>query len=208
MAMPPRHGIEWDRQGPSPAEPTGGPYPPKHLGAFFESLPPQTLQFLSHAGEVRITATNLVAGNAIEISRLRVPENYAFVITDVQYYGLVPSRYLNAPMIAIQSEQLVGLIRFDLIVQDRQPMRSTGDYVDPYTLAPETKAEGWPFTELSPTSTRDIFVLYAKSKMNVVAKAWIDVVPRFWLSVLGVRFTGYTLPELMVEAAIKKAANR
>jgi len=206
--LAPRHGIEWDRQGPSKAEPTGGPCPPVHLGAFFEALPPQTLQFLSHSGEVRITAANLIAGNAIEISRLRVPENYAFVITDVQYYGLVPSRYLNAPLIPLLPEQLTGLIRFDLIIQDRQPMRSTGDYVDPYSLAPETISEGWPYTELSPTSSRDVFVLYAKSKMTVVAKAWVDVVPRFWLSVLGVRFTGYTLPELMVEAAIKKAANR
>lgn len=208
METPPRHGSDWGQQGPSLAEPTGGPRPPKHLGAFFESLPPEALQFLSHAGEVRVTSSNLVAGTAIEISRLQVPENHAFVITDVQYYGLVPSRFLNAPLVALEPEQLVGLIRFDLVVQERQPMRSTGDYVNPYLFTPETKAEGWPFTETSPTSTRDVFVLYAKSKMNVVAKAWIDVVPRFWLSMLGVRFTGYTLPVLMVEAAVKRAANR
>jgi len=201
MGIPARHGADWGQQGPSVAEPAGGPKPPKQLGAFFESLPPQALQFLSHSGQVRMTAQNLVAGTSVEISKIRVPENFAFVITDVQYYGLVPSRSLSAPFIPLLSEQLSGLIRFDLVIQDRQAMRSTSDLA-------QTKAEGWSFLETSPTSTRDVFVLYAKSRMSVVAKAWIDVVPVFWLSVLGVRFTGYTLPELMVEAAIKKAANR
>lgn len=201
MGVPSRHGSDWGQQGPSVAEPAGGPAPSKHLGAFFETLPPQALQFLSHTGQVRTTAQNLVAGNSIEISKVRVPENFAWVITDVQYYGLVPSLFPAAPLIPLLPEQLSGLLRFDLVIQDRQAMRSTHDLA-------QTKTEGWSFLETSPTSTRDVFALYAKSKMSVVAKAWVDVVPTFWLSAIGVRLTGYTLPELMIEAAIKKAANR
>jgi hypothetical protein len=203
MGIPPRHGPDWGQQGPSAAEPTGGAR--QGLGAFFAGLPPEALQFLSHTGEIKITGPSLVAGQRIEISRVQVPENFAFVITDVQYYALVPSKYLGGPLIALQPEQLVGLIRFDLIVQDRQPMRSTGEYINPYMAGPRIRAEGWPFVEISPTSTRDNLFLYAKSKMTVAAKAWIDVVPRFWLSMLGVRITGYTLPELVVVEAIKRA---
>lgn len=205
---PPRHGAELDRQRPNVAEPTGGPYPPRQLPAFFENLPPQALQFLAHSGEVAVTNQNLVAGGIIEISQLRVPKNYMFVITDVQYYGLVPSIEPYSPLVPIQKEQLVGLIRFDLTFQDRQPMRTTGDYVNPYVPGPEFIREGWPFVELSPSGCCDNFTLYAKSDMKISAKAHIDVVPNFWLSMLGVRFTGYTLPELMVEENIKRAANR
>jgi hypothetical protein len=206
--QPPRHGFEWGKQGPSLAEPTGGPRPPRQLGQFFESLPPEAVNFLAHSGQVQIDKDNLIAGNTINISELEVPKNYAFVITDVQYYGLVPSTEPYGPFVPLKREQLAGLIRFDLLFQNRQSMRTTGDYVNPYFPAPEIIREGWPFVELSPSQEGENFSLYAKSSVKIKAVAHVDIVPAFWLSILGVRFTGYSLPEIMVEAAIKRAANR
>lgn len=207
-STPPRHGSEWDRQRPNVVEPTGGPCPPRQLGAFFEQLPPEAVDFLTHAGQVQVDGQNLVAGNVIEITRLQVPKNYMFVITDVQFYGLVPSEFPYSPPVPILKEQLTGLIRFNLLFQDRQTMRSSGDYFNPYVPGPKFKREGWPFVELSPSDDCENFSLYAKSDDKVSAVAYVDVVPNFWLSTLGARFTGYALPELMVEAHIKRAANR
>jgi hypothetical protein len=207
-STPPRHGSEWDRQSPSVAEPTGGPKPPRQLGAFFEELPPEAVDFLTHSGEVKVNAQNLVVGNTIEISRIQVPTNYMFVITNVEFYGLVPSKFPYSPLVPVLKEQLVGLIRFNLLFQNRQSMRSTGDYVNPYVVVPEFKREGWPFVELSPSEVCENFSLYAKSDDKITAVAYVDVIPNFWLSILGVRFTGYALPELMVQEHIKRAANR
>lgn len=219
MGIPPRHGVDLDRQGPSPAEPTGGPIPSKQLGAFFEDLPPQALQFFAHSGDMQMSALNLFVGNSIELCRLTVPNQQAFVVTDVQYYGLVPSRHFNAPLLPLQIEQLVHLIRFELVIEEYRPMRLDGAHANTVAVPPGdmgplppvnvfTRFEGWPFVELAPTSDRGMFALYAKSRANIVAKAWVEALPRFWLSKLGVRITGYTVSEQALESAIKKAANR
>lgn len=170
--------------------------PMRAVDAFFADLPNYSVQFLAEVSEVRVTASNLVANTGITVLDFQVTDKYVWVVTDFQAFGLCPSRDLEAPMIAISAEQLAGLIRFDLTMSERQPLRVDVNLVDPYSAASAVASTktGWPFTATSLTN-RGSFALYAKSQQHVKVTAYVDVVPRFWLSVLGARITGFSLPE-------------
>lgn len=216
-----RHGHGWDRQTiappqqqrpvePSPepayvgADRKHGIIPVRSVDAFFQALPPEAIQFVAHTGDVRLTSSNLVAGAKIDITSFEVPATTALVITDVQWFGLVPSRFSNVPPLPIGPEQLAGLIRFDFTFNGTAPVSSTATMVNPYGSSPAVSRTGWPYTELSQSPNRGTFVMYAKSRQIVTAKAYIDVIPQFWLTLLGVRILGYGLPELDLGQAIKR----
>lgn len=216
-----RHGHGWDRQTIAPPQqrrPVAPPPEPAYVGAdrpygiipvrsvdaFFQALPPEVIQFATHTGDVRLTSSNLIVNGTIDITTFEVPVGTAFVITDAQWFGLVPSRFINTPLLPIGPEQLAGLIRFDLTVSGTGPVSSTADMVDPYTAAPSVARTGWPYVELSQSPNRGTFVMYAKGRQVITAKAYIDAIPQFRLTMLGVRILGYRLPELDLGQAIKK----
>jgi len=217
-----RHGHGWDRQTIAPPQQQGPVAPPpepayvgadrnshgiipvRSVDAFFQALPPEAIQFVAYTGDVRLTSSNLVVNAKIDITSFEVPANTAFVITDVQWFGLVPSRFSNVPLLSIGPEQLAGLIRFDLTFNGNAPISATANMVNPYGSAPAVSRTGWPYVELSQSPNRGTFVMYAKSRQVITAKAYIDVIPQFWLTMLGVRVLGYALPELDLGQAIKK----
>lgn len=229
----PRHGIDWGRAGVTPVSPTdlerttSRPLPTtpssapdnqaKPLGlprvlsvrtidAFYETLPSRTIQYFSQCGQARCSASNLVAGGVINIVNATVPEKYVWVVTDAAFYGLCPSSHLEAPSVPVSYASLVGLLRFEITLGDRQPLANSGSYMNPYAAVssdPNAGTTGWPFTE-TPLTSRGSFALYARSQQAVRVVAQVDVVPRFWLSVLGARLTGFTIPEVTFDEILRK----
>lgn len=170
----------------------------KTVDAFFQGLPSESIQHLAQSGSARVTESNLVAGSTITITTATVPDKYVWAITDVQFYALSPSKQLEGPLIPLSVEQLVGFMRFELTAGQRQPFRTANTLVNPYASSSSVATEntGWPFVSLTPAGPRGTFALYAKSNQPVQVEVKIDVVPRFWITVVGARFTGFSLPEV------------
>lgn len=176
-----------------------GLLPVKIVDAFFQGLPSESVQHIAEAGSARVTEANLVAGTSITITTATVPDKYVWAITDVQFYALCPSCKLEAPLVPLTVEQLTGFLRFELTAGQRQPFRTSNNLVNPYGSSsdPASASTGWPFVSLTPAGVRGVFALYAKSNQPIQVVVKVDVVPRFWISVVGVRFTGFALPEVI-----------
>lgn len=175
------------------------------LNTFFQVLPTKTLQFFVETGQARITASNLIVGGTIPIIGVQVPDKTTWIVTGAQFYGLAPSSQLEAPMVNITAEQLVGLIRFELKLGDHEPMQTHGVFVDPLAAysTGTTSNSGLPFSE-SPLARNTTFALYARSGQSVKVNAQVDTVPRFWLSTIVARLSGFMMPELSFDTIVSR----
>jgi len=219
---PPRHGIDWSKSRPTPAGPVGvqarravtpvaapppadvttpvrvfGIVPVTTLHAFYQALPDPSVQQVAKITEVP-WPNSITAGTKLDLASFTVPDQYVYVLTDIYYYALSPSSALDAPLIQLQPYQLSGLVRFELYMGNRTPLRIDSSTFNPYdnTTAPNFDGSGWPVLDtVFGTRRGGSFALYARSKNVVQVRAVVDVVPRFSITKLGAHFHGYAVAE-------------
>jgi hypothetical protein len=180
------------------------------IDAFFQELPELSVQPIIKLMEAQFTFTDLttvasaitsgVNLPAIPVSFdfFSVPPQYVYIIVDVLYYALAPSKWSYSPLVQLSAEQLAGLARFDLTFSGRQPAR-----FDMSTIAPHanpgstaTLSTGWPLLEtlFGPQRTTG-FAVYARSSQDVKVTVTFSDVPHFVITKIGAHLHGYAVPE-------------
>jgi hypothetical protein len=223
MAMPPRHGVDWSRAGRSPiteadlskgylkqitsngkiadentpSTAIAGIVPVHVLHAFYQSLPESSMQQVVRTLEAEFTASVVSAGS-LNSAVTSVPPQFVYVITDVLYYAIQPSSFLEAPPIALEEHQVAGFLRFNIEIGNRQPLSmgvaTHSRYDAPGTTAYDT--QGWPFVNSVFGSRRGGgFALYARSSQTINMVVNIDVAPRFMITHVGMHLHGFAVPE-------------
>lgn len=218
---PGRHGVDWGRVHPLGPGGAGGPrtagkpaplpqpqaekvdavvkvaglLPVRVLGAFYETLPDPSVQQVTKTVE-GYWSRSYRANDQFALATFAVPDQYVYVLTDVEYYALAPSRNLAAPETALGDHQLVGLLRFELNIGNRQPMRLDAETVNPNTSSGSNASSGWGLLNTTFGARRSAsFAVYARSQQTVQVNVTLIDVPRFNLSKIGAQFHGFGVPE-------------
>jgi hypothetical protein len=168
----------------------------RELDAFLSALPRESISFLAKSQEVRYDHTK-IAGQSINIGSLAVPQNYIWVLTDVEFYAYAPSSGLGAQPKTLDEEALVGLLRLDILFGGSSPLNSQSNRMSPYTEPAQSamSTSGWPWLE-RPFGVQRMpsFALYAKENQTVDLMCFVEVPPRFPIGKLGVNIHGFALP--------------
>lgn len=231
--MPGRHGLDWGRVQRSPASPVGSPVgrptplpqpqpqqaptalvkaadvlPVSVLDAFFQTLPDPSLQQFSQVVEGRWPRLTETPATFVQLTQFTVPSQFVYIYTDVFYYGQAPSHCLEASPRQLDLSALAGLVRFELLIGNRTPMRQDAKLYDPYSSinSPSVDRTGWPFLEAPFGSQRGGgFAVYATSQQSVTVTAWIDTWPRFTITKLGAHLHGFAVPESAFEQIFRRS---
>jgi hypothetical protein len=185
----------------APPKPQTGIVPVRILHAFYQEFPRPGLQQLAIGKEIRFQNSFLNTARGVQIGTTAPPSEEVFVITDVFMYGIIPGTGLNSPPVNLTLYQLSGLIRFDVRVGNRSPMRLTADTRSPYPAAGQTNPgdlAGWHLLNTQFGSQRtSSFALYAR--FNQAISVWLMPVvagrqPRFPISKVGYHIHGLVVP--------------
>lgn len=186
-------------QAPSPGQTTGErtrAIPVEAVDAFLSALPRKSVQQLALHDMAAWDLATVAAGSTITISGLQVPQSMVYVFTDVFFYGLTPSGDLAARMERLPSGALAGLVRFQLVFNERQPLQMEGSIISPYggTAATVTRRAGWPFVDRAFGTQRETsFAVYADELETMEARAIVDVLPAFLIRQVGVELNGFAV---------------
>lgn len=227
MGMPPRAGRDWgeaipgqvpaegrpakipDRPTPAsgggpgsgPSKPAG-PIPVKVLNACLDRLPFESISMFTRNMEARyswdVLSTNGF-NRRYDLHLFTVPKQYVYVITDLTYYALAPSRSLEAPFVKLDTHALAGIFHFDLQLANKQAMSFYTSSYDGYKscnigTAPAEVTTGWSHLDQNFGPQRTIgFALYAKENVEAHAFVVVDNLPRFQITKLGAVCHGIAL---------------
>lgn len=230
MATPRRHGHRWSRAptplgegapatavrslggGLTPAMQEGGPpqaVPVRQIDAFLEALPRESISFLSpRSGEVRYNHA-LLPGQTLSIATFAIPDQYIWVINDVEFYAFGPAVGLQGAPITINNAGLVGLMKLELLFSGASPVQSQAQRMSPYTSPSQatTGTSGWPWLERNFGSSRmPSYALYAKEGQTIEARLTVEVLPRFPITKVGVNLHGFSTPAAMFSQIWLKGA--
>lgn len=215
MSTPRRHGVRWSSQ-PTPLnegapaialrggltplpgpQATHGVIAVKELDAFLSALPRESITFLTKSQEVRYDHS-LIVGQSLPIGTpIIVPQQYVWVLTDVEFYAYGPSIGIGQAPRTINSGGLVGLLRLDLLFSGSSPINSQSFRMSPYTTPGQTttSTSGWPWLERNFGVTRmPSYALYAKENQTIDLKATVEDLPRFPISKVGYNLHGFSIP--------------
>lgn len=189
---------------PVPVTPSGGEEEVRNVGVFrmkevdefLTALPyPGIQQIAQHDSILYDPSTMWEPGSVIIFSSLTVPKGMTQVITDVKFFGTVPSENLAGQPRLLGDAELYGLFRFGIQFNRRNPMQIEGNFVQPTTATTIGLRSGWPFLNQKFGVERTSgFAIYAGDSAEIQAGARVDGVINIPLFSLGVRIDGFTLP--------------
>lgn len=229
MGMPPRAGRDWGEAIPGavppegrpakipeqkltgggggglPPAPQGGPVPVKVVNACLDRLPFESISMFTRNMEMRyswdITAAAGIGSNGrYDLHLFTVPKQYVYIITDLTYYVLAPSRSLEAPFTQLGEHAIAGIMHFELLLADKAAMSFFTSTYDGYkssntAVAAAQVTTGWSHLEKSFGPQRTIgFALYAKEDVQAHAFFVVDNLPRFNITKVGAICHGIKVP--------------
>jgi len=171
------------------------------INAFFQMLPSPDIQQQAIARENTFAAVDLDEG--LVVGTIVTRPQQVYIWTDVFYYAVIPGPGMASPPVQLTEYQLSGLVRFDLTIDDRNPMNLTANTASPYfdPLYPtQGNLSGWQVLNQNFGSTRygSAFALYARSQQvtTITMKAvQRGRYPRFPITKVGVQIHGYVASE-------------
>jgi hypothetical protein len=183
-----------------PPEVRSGSIPVDQVDAWLNELPKESVRQLLAAAEVRYDH-RLPVGESFTLIAQEVESQYTWVLTDIEYYALVPTTGMQSPPKQLPRESLVGLVTFGIKFAGKTPMRELGLRLSPYSAPFQTPftGSGWPWlnTFFGPQRMPS-FALYAKSGERITVEAKIENQPRFPISKIGVNLHGFTISESLL----------
>ena len=171
------------------------------IDAFYQMLPTPDIQQQALQAEVLFNSADTNEG--LVIGSIVTRPQQVYIWTDLTFYGMIPGDGMASPAGQLDMHQLSGLLRFELNIDNRNPMALTtanaSPYIDPLFTNDGPKS-GWATLDRKFGSTRygSAFALYARSQ-QVTAITMMAVqrerFPRFVLDRIGFEIHGYVASE-------------
>jgi hypothetical protein len=170
----------------------------KAIDEFLTQFPTPSIQhFTRHESVLWDPFQFGFAGAIIQTFEAIVPNNMVYVLTDVQWFAIVPGPGLNSPPQMLNEAGVYGQMYFQILFNGITPLELEGEYAN-ITGAPTTQAtgrvNGWPFLLRDVGEECPCFAVYAKSGARVTGRLVTTSSQTFPITAIGTRINGFSLP--------------
>jgi len=197
-----RTPIPGQKKPTGPALLAGGVVPVSVIDAFYQMLPSPDIQQQAIQNSIAYNQDEIGTGLALRTITTRPQQVYIW--TDLTFYATIPGDGMSSPPAQLAKHQLDGLFRFNVQIDDINPMNLVTDtaspYNDPAQWTQPGLQSGWATLDRDFGSTRygSAFALYARSQQ--ITKITLENVivgnnPRFVIDRIGFELHGYVASE-------------
>jgi len=171
----------------------------KEIDDFLTQFPNPSVQHFTRHESV-LWNPNLFAGNNVvfQMFEAKVPDNMVWVVTDVQWYIIVPGPGLNSPPRMLNEAGVYGQMYFQILFNNITPLELEGEYANVFGVGNPPiafgRVNGWPFLRRDIGEECPCFAIYARTGSRVTGQFTTTAFQTFPITAVGTRINGFSLP--------------
>jgi hypothetical protein len=126
-----------------------------------------------------------------------VPNNMVSIVTDIQWFGIIPGSSMVSPPRMLNEAGLYGQMYFTLLFNGRTPLELEGEYANITGIATGAavgRINGWPFLQRDVGEECPCFAVYAQAGARITGRFTTTSFQTFPITAVGTRINGFSLP--------------
>lgn len=170
----------------------------KSIDQFLTQFPSPSYQhFTRHESVLWDPVAFGFVGAIVQMFESFVPDGMVNIITDVQWFAVVPGTAMSSPPQLLNEAGLYGQMYFQILFNGRTPMELEGEYANITGIFPAPqgigRVNGWPFLNRDLGEECPCFAVYAQSGAQITSRFITTANQTFPITTLGCRINGFTL---------------